>query len=132
MPSKLMPSSHQDTFTRENLPPLQEWPVFLFNRPELQYPEQMNCAVELLDVHVAQGHGERVAIQGMDAGGPVVWTYRQLQSHVNQIAHVLKEDMGLVSGQRLLLRGGTSPMMARAKVDLPQPDSPTTPRVSPS
>ena len=112
MPSKLMPSSHQDTFTRENLPPLQEWPVFLFNRPELQYPEQMNCAVELLDVHVAQGHGERVAIQGMDAGGPVVWTYRQLQSHVNQIAHVLKEDMGLVSGQRLLLRGGNSPMMA--------------------
>jgi 2-aminobenzoate-CoA ligase len=35
-----------------------------------------------------------------------------LQAKVNQIAHVLVHDMGLKSGERLLLRGGNSPMMA--------------------
>jgi 2-aminobenzoate-CoA ligase len=35
-----------------------------------------------------------------------------LQQRVDAIAHVLTHDMGLVSGNRLLLRGGNSPMMA--------------------
>jgi 2-aminobenzoate-CoA ligase len=53
-----------------------------------------------------------MAVRGVDATGPMGWTYAQLQTKVNQIAHVLVHDMGLKSGERLLLRGGNSPMMA--------------------
>ena len=53
--SSLAPTSHLDTFTRERLPPQDQWPVFVFDRPEIQYPEQINCVQALLDVHVAQG-----------------------------------------------------------------------------
>ena len=112
MSQALAPSSHTDTFTRDRLPPQDQWPEFVFDRPELQYPEQLNCVQALLDEHIDQGHGERMAVRGIDATGPMAWTYAQLQSKVNQIAHVLVHDMGLKSGERLLLRGGNSPMMA--------------------
>ncbi len=108
----LAPSSHSDTFARDRLPPSDQWPVFLFDRPELQYPDQINCAVELVDHHVAQGAGTRIAVHGRNAQGAFHWTYAQLQAQIDGIAHVLTKDMGLVSGQRLLLRGGNSPMMA--------------------
>ena len=110
--SSLAPSSHVDTFTRDRLPPSDQWPVFVFDRPEVQYPPQLNCVQGLLDHHVASGLGDRVAVRGKDATGDIHWTYAQLQAKVNQIAHVLTTDMGLKSGQRLLLRGGNSPMMA--------------------
>ena len=112
MSQALAPSSHTDTFTRDRLPPQDQWPEFVFDRPELQYPEQLNCVQALLDDHIDQGHGDRMAVRGIDATGPMAWTYAQLQSKVNQIAHVLVHDMGLRSGERLLLRGGYSPMMA--------------------
>ncbi|MEY3887880.1 MAG: Benzoate--CoA ligase [Pseudomonadota bacterium] len=108
----LAPSSHLDTFTRDRLPPQDQWPVFVFDRPEVQYPEQLNCVQGLLDDHVANGQGDRIAVRGKDANGDICWTYSQLQAKVNQIAHVLIQDMGMKSGQRLLLRGGNSPMMA--------------------
>lgn len=110
--SILAPSSHTDTFTRDRLPPQDQWPVFVFDRPEVQYPEQLNCVQALLDDHVANGLGHRVAVRGKDASGDICWTYAQLQAKVNQIAQVLMTDMGMKSGQRLLLRGGNSPMMA--------------------
>lgn len=108
----LAASSHQDTFARDHLPPAEQWPVFSFDAPEVQYPEQLNATAELVDRHVAQGKGARVALHGEDAHGPYSWTYRQLQEKINQIAHVLTQNMGLVSGNRLLLRGANSPMMA--------------------
>ncbi len=39
-------------------------------------------------------------------------TYRELAALSNRIARVLTEDMGLVPGNRLLLRGPNNPMMA--------------------
>jgi 2-aminobenzoate-CoA ligase len=111
-PSSLAPSSHVDTFTRDRLPPQDQWPVFVFDPPEVQYPEQLNCVQGLLDDHVRKGQGNRVAVRGKDAAGDICWTYAELQAKVNQIAHVLITDMGMKSGQRLLLRGGNSPMMA--------------------
>ncbi len=108
----LSPSSHQDTFARDHLPPAEQWPVFLFDRPEVQYPERLNATQALVDQHIAQGKGERVALYGENASGSYRWTYQKLHDKVNQIAHVLTHEMGLVSGNRLLLRGGNSPMMA--------------------
>jgi len=117
--SDLAPSSHIDTFARDRLPPMAQWPAFVFDRPEVCYPDQINCAVELVDRHVREGRGDRIALHGVHLaqaaqGGPqpFSWTYAQLQDQVHRIAQVLTRDMGLVAGNRLLLRGGNSPMMA--------------------
>ena len=53
-----MPSAHIDTFARDHLPPADQQPEFLFELPELQFPAQLNCAVELLDQPIAQGRGD--------------------------------------------------------------------------
>ncbi|MGE5168849.1 MAG: benzoate-CoA ligase family protein [Rudaea sp.] len=102
-------TAHVDTFARDNLPPPEQWPEFLFDLPELAYPERLNCAAELLDRNVARGLGERRAIVSPALG---TWTYRELLAHANRIAHVLVEDLGLVPGNRVLLRGPNSPWMA--------------------
>ena len=103
-----MPTAHVDTFARDNLPPAGEQPEFLFELPELRFPAQLNAAAELLDRHVADGRGGRVCIR---APG-VTWTYAELQDKANRIAHVLVSDMGLVPGNRVLLRAPNNPMLA--------------------
>ena len=114
--NQLLPSRHTDTFARDRLPPQAQWPVFMADRPELDYPAELNCAVELVDRHVQGGRGERIALHGVSdfasSSGDFSWTYAQLQDKTNRIAQVLMHDMGLVPGNRILLRGGNSPMMA--------------------
>jgi 2-aminobenzoate-CoA ligase len=101
-------SAHVDTFARDNLPPAEQQPEFLFERPEFQYPDAMNAAVELLDRALDKGWDERVAVRGQG----VSLTYRQLTEQANQVARVLVEDMGLVPGNRVLLRGPNNVMAA--------------------
>jgi 2-aminobenzoate-CoA ligase len=103
-------SAHLDTFARDNLPPRAQWPQFRFGLPELQYPERMNCAVELLDRWVAGGAGDR---QCLIAPAESL-TYAQLAERMNRIANVLTRDLGMVPGHRVLLRGPNSPMMVAA------------------
>lgn len=104
----LTPSAYQDTFAREHLPPPGQWPEFRFDLPELRYPERLNCVAELLDAAVAAGRGERIAIYGEHD----TWSYAELARRVDRIAHVLRDDLGLVTGNRVLLRGANNPMMA--------------------
>ena len=101
-------SAHVDTFTRDNLPPPEQQPEFLFDLPELKFPERLNCSDPLLDRHVAEGRGGRLCIQ---APG-VRWTYADLQERANRIANVLVNDLGVVPGNRVLLRAPNNPMMA--------------------
>ena len=75
--------------------------------PELSYPAQLNCATELLDRMVEAGHRDRTAF--LFPGGR--WTYGDVLEMSNRIAHVLVEDLGVVPGNRVLLRGPNSPMM---------------------
>jgi 2-aminobenzoate-CoA ligase len=114
--NELLPSSHTDNFSRDRLPPQDQLPLFMADMPELNYPDQLNCAVELVDRHVREGRGDRIALHGVSdfntGGGDFSWTYAQLQDKSNRIAQVLTQDMGLVPGNRILLRGGNSPMMA--------------------
>ncbi|MFQ5678743.1 MAG: AMP-binding protein [Gemmatimonadota bacterium] len=100
-------TAHVDTFARENLPPLDQWPELLFELPELRYPARVNCASVLLDEAVAEGHGERTALLSR-AGS---WSYGLLLERANRIARVLTEDMGLVPGNRVLLRAPNSPLL---------------------
>ena len=103
------PSGHLDSFARDHLPPRALWPdIDLTGVPELAYPPRLNCAVELLDRMADAGHTDRPAIL-WDGGR---WTYRELAEHSNRIAGVLRDELGLVPGNRVLLRGPNSPMMA--------------------
>lgn len=105
-------SAHVDTFARDKLPPKEQWPEFRFDLPELQYPERMNCATELLD-RAAQGHhAERPAIQAPEGAGRIALSYRDLLALANRIAQVLRDDLGLVPGNRVLLRSPNNPMLA--------------------
>ena len=101
-------TAHIDTFARDNLPPRRAWPELRFDLPELKYPERMNCAVELLDRALQRGWRDRIAIRAPDGQ----CTYGELLAQSNRIARVLVENMGLVPGNRVLLRGPNNPMMA--------------------
>jgi 2-aminobenzoate-CoA ligase len=97
----LSPSAHVDTFTRDHLPPEQQWPTLEFTLPELQYPDRLNAATELIDVPIAAFGADRPALR---TPGGELWTYGELRTRANQVAQVLTEDFGLVPGQRVLLR----------------------------
>ena len=103
-----MPTAHIDSFARDHLPPLSEQPEFLFELPALQFPAQLNCATELLDRAIERGWGRRPCVE---AAGQR-WTYAELLDRANRVAAVLVHEMGLVPGQRVLLRGPNSPMLA--------------------
>ncbi len=101
-------TAHVDAFARAGLPPRDQWPDLIFSLPELQYPERLNCASRLLDRHVAEGRGDRRCI----VAPGIEWTYRDLFEHANRIARVLTEDLGIVPGNRVLLRAPNTPMLA--------------------
>src|SRR4029079_17330710 len=61
------------------------------------------------DRAVERGWGARTAILSTTG---VRWSYAELLAEANRIAHVLVDDMGLVPGNRVLLRGANSPAMA--------------------
>jgi 2-aminobenzoate-CoA ligase len=102
-------TAHADTFARDHLPPRALWPVMDYTAlPELAYPPRLNCAAALLDGWIEQGMGKRTAL--WFPGGH--WSYRDLWEHANRIAHVLRDDLGLVPGGRVLLRAPNNPMLA--------------------
>ncbi|MCE4538015.1 AMP-binding protein [Pelomonas sp. P7] len=102
------PSAHVDTFARDHLPPQDQWPELLFDLPELQFGPCLNAATELLDRWVEQGLGDRPCVQG--AG--LRWSYAELQAEANRIANVLVQELGVVPGNRVLLRGANTPQLA--------------------
>jgi len=102
-----MRSAHVDTFTRDNLPPQAEWPDLIFPLPELQYPERVNCATELLDRAVERGWGGNTAFMG----STVSWTYAELLAEANRLANVLVDELGVVPGNRVLIRTANTPWM---------------------
>ena len=101
-------TAHVDTFARDRLPPRDQWPEFLYRLPELQYPAQLNAGAELLDATVARGLGARPAI----VSGQRRLSYAQLLDEANRIANVLVRELGLVPGNRVLLRGFNNDVMA--------------------
>jgi 2-aminobenzoate-CoA ligase len=108
--AQMHPSGHVDTFARDHLPPLEQWPELLYDLPELQYPARLNCVSEFVDRRIAEGDGERLCL----IAPAEALTYRQLAERVNRIANVLTRDLGLVPGNRVLLRGPNNPMMVAA------------------
>ena len=101
-------SGHVDTFCRDNLPARDLWPQFRFDRPDLQYPPRLNAAVELLDATAARFGDHRPCLLAPDG---TRWTYADVVARSNRIAHVLVDDLGIVPGNRVLLRSANNPMM---------------------
>jgi 2-aminobenzoate-CoA ligase len=106
----LGPTAHVDTFTRDSLPPAEQWPDLLLDSPEFQYPDYLNAAVELTDRMVEKGFGDHTALIGNGRRR----TYKELTDWSNRLAHALVEDFGVKPGNRVLLRSGNNPAMVAA------------------
>ncbi|MBP2473017.1 2-aminobenzoate-CoA ligase [Crossiella equi] len=105
---ELSPSAHADPFCREHLPPPEQWPELLFDLPELRYPDRLNCAVALLEDTIARFGADRPCLR---TPGGETWSYGELRTRANQVARVLTEDLGVVPGNRVLLRGPNNPWL---------------------
>lgn len=92
-----------DSFIRDRLPPRDALPDFLFDLPELQYPERLNAAVELID----RQPPDALAVIN-DAG---TWTYGGMSDLSDRIARLLVEEQGLARGNRVFLRGPNNAML---------------------
>ena len=101
----LSPSAHVDTFTRDNLPPREEWPEFLLDGYD--YPDYLNAAVEFTDRMVDKGFGDNTALIGNGRRR----TYKELTDWSNRLAHALVEDYGVKPGNRILIRSANNPAM---------------------
>jgi 2-aminobenzoate-CoA ligase len=104
----LTASAYADSFCRDHLPAAESWPRFLYDLPELRYPERLNCSVELLDAVIDRLGPDRPCL--LTPGGET-WTYDALRSTANRIAGVLTHELGLVPGNRVLLRGPNNPWL---------------------
>ncbi|QFS84966.1 Benzoate--CoA ligase (plasmid) [Roseivivax sp. THAF40] len=108
MTHTLGPSAHTDSFTRDNLPPADQWPEFLMDG--FDYPERLNVGVELTDAMVERGFGDHVALIGNGRQR----TYKELSDWTNRLAHALVEDLGVKPGNRVLIRSANNPAMVAA------------------
>jgi len=95
-----------DNFVRDRLPPPDLLPEFRFDLPELEYPERLNAAAELLKC------GAPDALAVVNEHGR--WNYAELDDFSGRIARLLVDEEGLIPGNRVLLRGPNSYTMFAA------------------
>ena len=97
---------YQDNFAHFHLPEKEFQPDYLFNHADFELDNSLNCVERLLDIHIKEERGEAIAIRTFDE----TWTFQDLYDKSNQIAHVLIDDLGFVSGNRVLIRSANNPM----------------------
>ena len=90
--------------------PREQWPELRYDLPELQLPAQINLVQALFERAEAAGHAQRPMLRSDER----TLSYAQARAEVNRIANVLTSELGLVPGNRVLLRGGNSIDMALA------------------
>jgi 2-aminobenzoate-CoA ligase len=100
----MIKSSHVDIFAKDRLPPRETWPEFIFDEYVPPYPDYINAAEELLG-------GDKQNNPAI-LMGDITWTYADLNRKSDQVAQVLINDYELVPGNRVLLRGNNTPMLA--------------------
>ena len=104
----LGPTAHTDTFSRDGLPPVDQWPDFCLDG--FKYPDHLNAGWELTDSMVEKGFGDHTALIGNGRRR----TYKELTDWTNRLAHVLVEDLGVKPGNRVLIRSANNPAMVAA------------------
>ncbi len=108
--SSVAASAQVDRFVHDRLPDPGRMPELCFDAPELVFPEQLNLVQELLDKAPIKGFANFPMLRS-DA---LSLSYAEARVRVDRIAHVLVQDLGLVPGNRVLLRGGNSIALALA------------------
>jgi 2-aminobenzoate-CoA ligase len=103
-------SPQRDRFVHDRLPPAAQWPQLRYDLPELRFGERLNLVEELLDNAAAKGFAERPLLRS----SRITLTYADVRDRVDRICRVLTEDLGLVPGNRVLLRGGNTIGLALA------------------
>lgn len=103
-------SAQQDRFVHDRLPPRAQWPQLRYDRPEVQLPDSLNLVHELLDRAPEKGFGDRPLLRS----SRITLSYADVRDRVDRICRVLVEDLGLVPGNRVLLRGGNTIGLALA------------------
>ncbi|TNJ41233.1 AMP-binding protein [Phaeobacter sp. B1627] len=101
----LGPTAHTDSFTRDALPPAEQWPEFRLDG--FDYPDHLNAGVELTDAMVTKGFGDHIALIGNGRQR----TYKELADWTNRLAHALVSDLGVKPGNRVLIRSANNPAM---------------------
>ncbi|WP_374669639.1 AMP-binding protein [Ramlibacter sp.] len=103
-------SAQTDRFVHDRLPAPAAWPQLRYDLPELQFPTHVNITRALLDEAGSRGWGARPMLRSATR----TLTYDEARVEVDRLCRVLVEDLGVVPGQRVLLRGGNSIQMALA------------------
>ncbi len=102
-------SAHLDRFVLERLPPLEQRAQKLSEGAEYQFGDQVNLVARLLDDALThKGLGDRPLLRSAH----ITFNYAEVQGRVNRIAQYLTEDLRLVPGNRVLLRGPNTIGMA--------------------
>ena len=93
-----------DSYVQDRLPPAEQWPRLHYDLAGMQWPDRLN-AVDTLWTR-ASDHGwlDRPLLRS----DREVLSYAQTRDRVNLLAHLLTEELGLVPGNRVLLRGPNS------------------------
>ena len=105
-----VPSAQTDRFVHDRLPPQEQWPRLVYPLPEMHIPAQANLVDVLFAKALGNGHADRPMLRS----DRITLSYADALERVNRIAQVLVEDLKLVPGNRVLLRGGNSIGMALA------------------
>lgn len=97
---------YEDNFAHDHLPKQSLQAECFTGHPDFEFPEDLNCVEKLLDRHIAEGNGDRIAIRTFE----ISWTFSDLYEKANQIAHVLTDNLNFKSGNRVLIRSANNPM----------------------
>lgn len=97
---------YEDNFAHDHLPHSSLQAECFTGHPDFEFPEDLNCVERLLDRHIAEGNGDRIAIRTFEN----TWTFNDLYEKANQIAHVLTENLDFKPGNRVLIRSANNPM----------------------
>ncbi|MBG9389394.1 AMP-binding protein [Caenimonas aquaedulcis] len=105
-----VPSAQTDRFAHDRLPAAHQLAQMRYDLSELRLPAQLNLVDVLLDQAPAKGFGDRPMLRS----SRITLSYEDVRDRVDRICRVLTEDLGLVPGNRVLLRGGNSIGLALA------------------
>lgn len=97
---------YEDNFAHNHLPHSSLQAECFTEHPDFEFPEDLNCVERLLDRHIAEGNGGKIAIRTFES----TWTFNDLYEKANQIAHVLTENLDFKPGNRVLIRSANNPM----------------------
>ena len=100
-----------DRFVHDRLPPQKEQTHILRARPEFQFPQAFNLTDFLFAKGAAHRGPQAPLFQSLTPGGAAL-SYGQAAERADEIAHLVRHQLGLASGSRVLIHAPNSAEMA--------------------